>query len=178
MSDNEFTDDSVSKLSAFLKDSNTLKILELADCEIIENYMKDLALAIENQNKLVNLNLSYNSIGTGLSGLAKAFRNNNTLKALNLKGNAMDENLEDFKNLIPVFKIHPAIEYIEIAVCDIEENHIKELAKLAARIEVMQGRKIEFCFERSYSNLFDESLQHEKSILGKINHRPSIGLNK
>ena len=84
----------------FLRHTTTIQLLNLSHCGLADNCVKHLAVALEQNNSLKELDISHNRItAEGAICLLEALQQNKCLEKLNLNGNKVYDDVERLVNM-------------------------------------------------------------------------------
>ena len=114
-----YTNISVPFLAEALQSNYTLKELELCNCELMLDMVKDVSRMLTVNRSLTTLDISNNPIGDdGVTHLAKALKHNITLEKLDI---SHCRNITDATPLAEALKQNQTLEELEMNQCDIAD---------------------------------------------------------
>ncbi|KAN0023725.1 hypothetical protein ACTFIV_008112 [Dictyostelium citrinum] len=164
---NQLGDQSIYDLSCFLLNNNTIKYLDLQNCDS-KNGLACIGMLLSKNKSIISLNWSNNDSNNSIDFLCHGLKLNNTLTTLSLSGCNIDELGaiclgEVFKNnnsikyidlstnqigdygaisLANRLRNHPTIKYLDISCNNISEGRVEEISNILQSNQTLKKLKI------------------------------------
>ncbi|EAL62194.1 hypothetical protein DDB_G0290667 [Dictyostelium discoideum AX4] len=164
---NQLGDQSIYDLSCFLLNNNTIKYLDLQNCDS-KNGLACIGMLLSKNDSIVSLNWSNNDSNSSIDFLCHGLKLNNTLTTLSLSGCNIDElgaiclgevlkNNNSIKyidlstnqigdygaiSLANRLRNHPTIKYLDISCNNISQSGVEEISNILQSNKTLKKLKI------------------------------------